>query len=997
MREYKPANSQEFRLYLLKQSALLANVFDIDNDSIVTAISSDGGSPRRTLLQAIVDDSQTKAGRDWWSKAAHVETKELIARCFRLLRRHSTGLELEPNDAEHFDTIREALAVLGVGDVDSYPLIRLKSPKQLDLAALSEALNRSIEWVDVIQDLLTDAFHQDILLSNSQRFGILCIWLVLGCGVSSKGELSITLAELQCGRIRSHKGHLWTSCTYEKRRGERRRQWLTTETVLLSQSIDWSDERCQLAIHSHAIRDALKTVRTLSPKLKDLKQTNLLAAGLARGFFLARLPVFVIGYMRGEISSSSLSEASLARNLGCSIAPIDHAPEADPEREIDGRRSSLAEPTEQAVIGISTMPVRRGSIISELSRTLSRSDIAAKKDAQKLIKATLAADLPPLIRQILCWVDQQLVPNAPRTVKSNLDHVHAQLIPVVDGLEAIDDPDQWASYLEEITADLSERSKALSALSSFAHFLTETYGEEFEGAGRTALSGINAQCVSINEVTRALTLLERSLDPGRFKVARVIVEQALGAGLRRSEVDGLLTTDIELGSVPAIKIRKNNFRTLKTCNAKRHIPLHLVEAMHKGHIERVRELSTNTVKNELLYKQHGHIPLNPGEDKLFLEITKALQAVSGDPKLKFHSLRHTFCCNLLCALMYDQTNLSALASFLPQLEDVQLLTRFLPSILGDAGTRERFELAAVRTMLGHLQESTTLLHYFHWMDVMRFAGFCRPEATLTLRESARRGAAGIIQNSSGDGSRLHSGNSWLEKRIAVATHALGTYKEHAVDLLITVIAQSQDIRESLDICMQLGRTVSSGGQIQTVTLPNFGTLTQADVTTATTWIHSTFIAGSYGRYTPDPLSQRKNAGAIDCLTHALHSLSLMAPDAVQQMAKDLCWLAATRCEPYLTYRLHHIDELLRAITALRALLPNYPIIFDIEERRLGCKRYEALPSDFSIEDLQLRLGEPDTAYKLCLHRGASQFPHRAITWLTCALRLASAGYGVITS
>jgi site-specific recombinase XerD len=960
---------------------VLASTLGVARHQIDDAINQ-FATPTAELLISLAKAALRKGS--WWQKAKGRDTGALIKKCFRHIPYPYNEWSLE----KQFELIRDVLFVLGRDDVDRYPLVKSKLTKQLDLGAFATSVSLSDGWLNECQTLLVGAYKGTVAISNQDRLGLLCVWLCLGCGVSSKGELTIALNEIKLGRVRNHGELYWTSGCYEKRRGERRRQWLTQDTVLLSQSIDWSDSRCDPSSNFHAIRDALVCLRKHSIALSKLNQSSLFGAGLARGFLLAKLPAFVIEYLRGEISSSSLTESSLARFFDRSPAGLDTvATEAmDNEHLFDDKHFDPPIDTTQKISGLSVCAIDSKAPLTQLSRMLSRSDVHAKADAKSFIQYALQEAVPPLVKQILEWALSRLQLNAPRTVKQGLDHLHARLLPAVPDLEAIDDPDHWAAIVEEITSDLEQRSKALSALSSFATYLSMSFGEEFASAGRTALSGINAQFVTPDELASAITLLQRKLSPERFKIARSIVELAYGAGLRRSEVDGLRVMDIEFGSCPTARVEKNKYRVLKTLNAKRVIPLDITKALFPHSIAELQELAHSAAGHEtLLFDQNGHKPLALGET-LFNEITQALQEATGEKKVKLHSLRHSFCSLLLLGLFYKQLNLSSFKNELSFLETVEdLLPTILGALLG-SGTAGRFELASVRAMMGHLSESTTLLHYFHFLDLMRFGGFSQPDALISLSDQARCGAAGLKQNSRGRGAKQNESSQAIASLLDKFTHKLPPKAVRLTEKVITQFEQSNDLRETLEQVMMLAKGQSLGKDVTDTPIKGWGTATFISTHRGLEWVKNVFLSGAMAREMPKPFDRLEDGGAIDCQQTILGNLSALSASELKRISDELCWLAEQRCTPYITYRFNNFDDLEVALKLLDQLLSGYPIGYTVKaQQKVGRKFVE----QDKVESTKIDNLKPvsDARYMLTLSRDGQQFPHRAITWVTIALRI----------
>lgn len=965
-------------LQRVTDARFLSNLLSVPEKSFED-LKSQSTSPLAVLIFKVLDRCQ-KQDLAWWESKAHNDTRELLIKLYSI----SKQITAFDSYKTRISATREACEFFGCKDAYLYPDIIKQPEPQINISSLGAALNVYVRWAPEINTLLERSYTSNSPLSDLQRVGVLITLLALESGICSKSELHFTLIELSNKRIRRHGQLFWTSCSFEKRRGERRRQWLSENVVLLAGAIDWSGPIAHLIETSNLVRDALAALRKSSRALKTLSQRALYSASLARLWFYGGASVFLLEFAQGKINSSALSEAGLARSLRRSLASIDCVDGDDSGDLLEEPGSGLTT-LKATVEQLDTTQVVGRSPLTSLARILARSDAGpAKADARALIDHYLAdPDTPPLINQILAWAKDYLKSCAPRTVKLGLDHLHARLIPVVDDLQAIDDPDVWELIVEEITSDLEERSKALSALSSFARFLSTQYGEDFVGAGRTALSGINAQYIEVSEVKGALVLLEQRLDPDLFKLARVIVELAFGAGLRRSEVDGLLASDIEFGGTPVLKVRPHRHRSLKTSNAKRNIPLYLVEAHFEGHISRLRQLA-DLAGEGLLFKQFGYEPLAIG-NTLFNHITRALQEFTGEPKVKFHSLRHAFCSRMLLGLLYKQNNLASLESVFPVLSDLKSMLPVLGAVLGDSGTSDRFELAAVRTMMGHLQETTTLLHYFHFMDLLRLAGQ-RRMGGLGFSLHARHGLSGALRNSRGQGARLSDGAAYFQSRIALNTHPLGEPVVRKAAKEVLSFQESGALREALFSALVLARRVLDGEAIPDTPINGWGVATASSIKTGVDEVQKVFLTGALAKDSQGIFDRVDDQGGIEALSCMLSNLSTFDDDKLRSIASDLKWLAEHRVTPYVTYRFESQADAARSVELLQDVLATYPLRLHVigkirEARRLVTVLDEQLGTGDLLPDI------PCEQYLLKPYRNEQRFPHRALASLTAGLML----------
>lgn len=902
--------------------------------------------------------------------------------------------------AEQLETIHSLLEILGFENARQFPLLASDTKLPIIDGASIQQLSQSDRWMQTTIALLEDSFRRENKLSAKQRLGILCTWLPLIAGVSSKGEMRIALIELQAGRIRRHDNLYWTSGCYEKRRNERRRQWLTEEMVLLASSIDWNEAGFDSSQISHTVRDALTSLARLDKQaFAGLNRTSLLRASLARAFFVARLPLFILEYMKGDISSSSLPESVLARLLGRGPADIDLIIETEKSSPLDNERNDKAEHSSSEPAPSTSTPTSRHNVLSQLSQRLYTSAPSAKQEIQQFIKeAREQTDLPGLVDQLLDWCFENLSTNKPRTVKMALDNLLPRLLGCVEDLDAINDPEAWAELVHQMTDGMADSSKSLSAISNFARYLSQEIGEEFATAGSSGASGVNAQLVTIEEVQAAASLLKQNLGADLGHIAELLLKLSFSTGLRRGEIDGLLAVDAEFIRIAAILVRKNIYHSLKTYNATRNIPLGYAELLFPEEISGFKSIAEEQLlkrdPDQLLFEYLGHDPLVDSH-RLFNAISSALQQVTGEPKVKFHSLRHSFCCFVLLSFFFKQLDLERLEEQLPYLREIRELGVVTRALLNPSGAIHRFELATVRGLMGHLTEQTTLQHYFHWCDLMRFAGFTRKECEFTMSPQAKLGAVGKTQNTRGLGRRLNDLEQVKTLTLDTHTNLLPPRTISEIHVKVTNIDRTRSLKDDLTKAMAYTGRVVDGEPVDPLVLDEFGPIHEERVQAAIRWLDRTVLKTTFGRELPNPYKPLKDAGASDCLLNMLSNLEGKTSEELAKIGAGLRTLLEHKAEPYLSYVFSSHEELSNANSAISEVLNGYPLVFKVTtEVKIG-RKYVAQPAITCSSLLDIP-NTPGHRYRMKMMRGVTdRFPHRALIWITTALSIVTDSAGLL--
>ena len=896
------------------------------------------------------------------------------------LRKHPTEVQL--------DTAQCLLEILGFDNTRRFPLFAYEAQKPI-LADISlDNLTQADRWLAASHELLEQHYLRKISLNAKERLGILYIYLSLHAGVTSRAEMQLAVLELFNRRIRRKGDLIWISSSYEKKNDERCRQWLVEEIVLLASGIDWQEAGFPTGQISKAIgAGLLALVKRNRVGFEGLNRTSIIKAGVARGFFLARLPAFILGYMQGEISSNALPEPVISRLLNSGLADFDINQvqvSEDSNTPSEGTQQSYGEdPGNQE----QPEPTNRTSIITQLSSMLYTSAPTAKDAINAFItEARSRPDTPGLIDQILDWCFINLKRSRPKTVKTNLDGLTARLIGAVDGLEAITDPDHWAELVEQMTVDVDKKSKSISAISSFARYLTEEIGEEFVTIGSSAAYSVNAQLLTATQVQEASALLMQSLGQELGEVAGHILRVAFTSGMRRSEVDGLLIKNIEICRSLAATICKNPFRHLKTGNARRNIPLTYSEVLFpKETVDLVKLLEKQRLSenaDSLFFEQRGHIPLKDPH-RLFNAISEALQQVTGDKKAKFHSLRHSFCCYLLLSFYYEKLSLDRFEVFMPFLKEIKELQPATEAVFRPAGAKHQFELATVRGLMGHLSETTTLGHYFHFCDLLRYAGFSSEEIRPAWSPCAALGAMAKNQNTRGLGRRLQEVDELKAQVLFEMCSDLPARTANYAREKAAKIQQSQGLHQDLLKVMACAKSrfeCTSADQ-QCVVTDLYGEVQIEQIDSGISWLKTVFLNTSFGRELPKPFSPVSGAAAKECLLTLLHNLNGLTVDEMRAVGCTLRNLLSHKRSPYLSFVIDDHQTLQQFGTLLDQLLNGFSTSYRVA--------LEASSSeDMCVQSLSDVTKMDGARYRVKMLRGdGDRFPHRALIWLTTALTL----------
>ncbi|MFN4237368.1 MAG: tyrosine-type recombinase/integrase [Vogesella sp.] len=228
-------------------------------------------------------------------------------------------------------------------------------------------------------------------------------------------------------------------------------------------------------------------------------------------------------------------------------------------------------------------------------------------------------------------------------------------------------------------------------------------------------------------------LLGAKDDPYRH-MQLILLILGFRCGLRISEARGLRLEDVhyrgtlaiidsttcELGRLHAtLLVRRNPFSSLKTDNAKRQLPLGLLLANHelaelldyhqqqrrRSGIQRgcylFADMATNTRPVDL--------------ERVQPALHYLMRQVTGDHKMRYHHLRHSFATHLVQLFTGQDTPLTLPTHWLASTNTDSSLPRLVAHI-SPQSELSRKGLFAIAEWIGHASPGTTLCHYVHNLD-----------------------------------------------------------------------------------------------------------------------------------------------------------------------------------------------------------------------------------------------------------------------------------------
>jgi integrase len=275
----------------------------------------------------------------------------------------------------------------------------------------------------------------------------------------------------------------------------------------------------------------------------------------------------------------------------------------------------------------------------------------------------------------------------------------------------------------------SLRRNVARALSEFHAFLCREYGvspmdREVLGIGRGPMP-VDANLITLEEFERVVADLKQPGPIGQRRefgtIACLVFILAFRCGLRRQEILGLQTSDIrDFGTETWLMLRNSLLRKLKTSNAARRMPLHLL--LTKAELLWLRNWIQSRLQAHHL--ENAPVPLfrlsaseTLPEDDLVALIHRSMREQTGDERLHLHHLRHSFGTWLLLRLLHLEKT-SVVIPF-SKLKDTSAWLRDSLSLRdGLYGVTRVTRKHSYQTamLLGHGSPNMTLEHYVHGLD-----------------------------------------------------------------------------------------------------------------------------------------------------------------------------------------------------------------------------------------------------------------------------------------
>lgn len=449
--------------------------------------------------------------------------------------------------------------------------------------------------------------------------------------------------------------------------------------------------------------------------------------GAATQWIILRSAPIVAAYASGTVAADDLGDAQLRRLGGLKPLRKRAAPQDDDRSEMPGL-GGLDVPTQL----LGQIPIMRA---------IGRHSSANPSEWRRLIRAYHPkSPLERLLCSYALWsVDYsntraQKLRFSTRRKDRLADRIkviaYAFLGYAADELNQVLDGDVLAALQEASQGQFPDRLQH-GAWYLFDQFLRDRKADHAGFAigklGPKLDRSVSAKILS----TAELEDLRSRLTSARSRIGNPLLRQSAlrhvdlmaTFGMRRSESAYLRTSDYQHD---ACRVQAYGEHTLKTPWADRVLPMGFALPEMRAWIGGAQRQGF-----EKLIDPSADERAVP--DNFFDSLSRLIKAITGDPSMGSHHLRHTLASRMVLTLLRRAVYLDGLIADFPWLDDFVIDPGRMQALLGEEGDAGQ-GLRALAALIGHSHPTTTLRHYVHVLSIA-LHGALRKGDTLDMSRS----------------------------------------------------------------------------------------------------------------------------------------------------------------------------------------------------------------------------------------------------------------------
>jgi hypothetical protein len=233
---------------------------------------------------------------------------------------------------------------------------------------------------------------------------------------------------------------------------------------------------------------------------------------------------------------------------------------------------------------------------------------------------------------------------------------------------------------------------------------------------------VDAMIVSADDIYKALHYLDYEPNPSwsgkNREIAKMEILLGFFAGLRTMEGLGAIRRHFPGGEFLPFLVLPSNERDLKTPNAARMIPIATFMEPFDDLVKYASKWAHSVLKSDgtdgdcLLFE-------NASDDVIIPMVGEALRAVTGNERVRYYSLRHSFASWTLTRLLIcDLSEIQDMFPHLPKTTEwLRRSNSFRRALYGNAQVSNNHAWA-LATLMGHSTPKVSFASYCHTLDIL---------------------------------------------------------------------------------------------------------------------------------------------------------------------------------------------------------------------------------------------------------------------------------------
>lgn len=451
---------------------------------------------------------------------------------------------------------------------------------------------------------------------------------------------------------------------------------------------------------------------------------------------LVTMPLLA-SYACGDVASSSLEPGTWARLIGCLPMPQEVPPAMTSEGsdELGDAGLSGIDPggDEDLQEQLTAGALDENGLIVELRHVMDgpRSTWGVALDAivDRLNAEGVESETAALVVSWLRFLAVDRTSKTKTLADGSVRHyrgliVNRLLVLLPPSLSSVDAETLEDAYHDVIQSRRSteQTGRIVSALASFDRYVRRDHLPSLPTVDlpgfESAAYGVSNRIITEPEYRDGLRMIADGsiVLPDEAARRRLVAYWGLAfrTGTRRSEMLGLTAADV---GKQRIAIRKNDYRGLKTGNARRVLPMVALDAVA---IEALRALDRDEGPDAALFFDHVPSRTDFESAAVIGHAKLLLKRVAGDADLTAHNLRHSIASLHLIGVLGKELRLRSHPCKEPWMEAAIAQAERVDAAISGELHRKAGRGNALSMLLGHGSELTTFEHYCHGFDLLLY-------------------------------------------------------------------------------------------------------------------------------------------------------------------------------------------------------------------------------------------------------------------------------------